>query len=70
MALVDKNIPGKTPLDKLKYLENKIETDSNINNHNIHTYIGELIYLEQFFLTDKEKPEWNRLQRLHTYLHP
>jgi len=68
MALVDKNVPGKTPLDKLKYLENKIETDSNISNRSIHTYIGELIYLEQFFLSDKEKPEWNRLQRLHTYL--
>ena len=53
MALVDKNVPGKTPLDKLKYLENKIETDSYISNRDINTYIGELIYLEQFFLTDK-----------------
>ena len=68
MALVDKNIPGKTPLDKLKYLENKIETDTYISNRDIHTYIGELIYLEKFFLTDKTQSELNRLQRLHTYL--
>ncbi len=66
MALVDKNVPGKTPLDKLKYLENKIETDSYISNRDIHTYIGEIIYLEQFFLFDKTQIEWNRLQRLHT----
>lgn len=68
MALIDKNIPGKTPLDKLNYLENKIETDSNISNREIHTYIEELIYLEKFFLTDKTQSELNRLERLQTYL--
>ena len=68
MTLVYKNIPGQTPLDKLKYLEHKIETETYINNHDISTYIEEIIYLERFFLTDKTKEEWNRLQRLHTYL--
>ena len=68
MALIDKNIPGKTPLDKLIYLENKIETDTYISNRDIHTYLAEIIYLEQYFLTDKSQEEWNRLQRLHRYL--
>ena len=68
MALINKNIPGKTPLDKLNYLEKKIESESYINNRDIHKYIEEIIYLEQYFLFDKTQPEWNRLQRLHTYL--
>ena len=49
MALIYKNIPGQTPLDKLKYLEHKIETDTYISNHKISTYIEEIIYLERFF---------------------
>ena len=49
MALRYKNIPGQTPLDKLKYLEHKIETDTYISNHKISTYIEEIIYLERFF---------------------
>ena len=68
MALRYKNIPGQTPLDKLEYLEHKIETDTYINNYEIRTYIEEIIYLEKFFLTDKTTKEWKRLQRLHTYL--
>ena len=68
MALIYKNIPGQTPLDKLKYLENKIETETYISNTNIRNYIEEIIYLEQFFLTDNTTKEWKRLQRLHTYL--